>query len=193
MEEGKLKRNLRYWWFPMLFGVLFIIIGIWILSSPKESMTVITRVIGAMALVSGTAQIIFTLLHRRGIPGWGIQLVSGSLDLALGFLLVLKPEVLLKVITFFVGIWLIVNSVLFIIRATEARDAKRSIWSMEMGWGIFLLFLAVVIIWHPLFLGIPIAIWAGMAFVVLGVFRIVVTFRLRRHRLNVLHKADQQE
>jgi uncharacterized membrane protein HdeD (DUF308 family) len=64
---------------------------------------------------------------------------------------------------------------------------------MEMGWGIFLLFLAVIIIWHPLFLGIPIAIWAGMAFVVLGVFRIVVTFRLRKHRLDVLHKADPQE
>jgi uncharacterized membrane protein HdeD (DUF308 family) len=89
MEENKLNRNLQYWWFPMLFGVLFIIIGIWILSSPEESMTVITRIIGALALVSGTAQIIVTLLHRRGIPGWGIQLVSGSLDLALGFLLVL--------------------------------------------------------------------------------------------------------
>ena len=193
MEEKNLNRNLKYWWFPMLFGLFFIIVGIWILRSPKESMITLTRLVGALALVSGTTQIFFTLIHTKRIPGWGIQLVSGGLDLALGFLLVMKPEVLLNIITFFVGIWLIVNAVLFIIKATEARDAKRSLWSAEMGWGIFLLVLAVIIIWHPLFLGIPIAIWAGMAFVVLGVFRIVVAFRLRRHRLHTLHDRDQQE
>jgi hypothetical protein len=39
--------------------------------------------------------------------------------------------------------------------------------------------LAFIFLWHPMILGATFAIWAAIAFILLGVFRITLTFRLR--------------
>ena len=175
------KRRLPYWWVPLLFGVIFILIGIWILRSPAESFEKITKFIGVIILVSGTTQVLFSVTNRKGLPGWGFQLSGGIIDLAIGIILIVNPAILLKIITIFVSVWLIVNSVTIIMRAAESRQAKRAYWKWELILGIILLLLAILFIWHPLFLGFTIAIWTATAFMILGIFRIALTIRLKRH------------
>jgi len=177
-ENGKSP----YWWVPLLFGVVFILIGYWILRSPEESFAKITKFIGLIILVSGSIQLYFTVRNRRGIPGWGFQLAGDLFDLAVGAALLINPSLLLKVITLFVGIWLIANSIAIFMKAAEARKDQHGYWAWEFGLGIFLMVLAVAFLWHPLLLGITIAVWTGLAFIILGIFRITLTFRLRRLR-----------
>ena len=90
-----------------------------------------------------------------------------------------NPSLLLKVITLFVGIWLIANSISVFMKAAEARKDQHKYWTWEFALGIFLMVLAIVFLWHPMLLGISIAVWTGLAFIILGIFRIVLTFRLR--------------
>lgn len=177
------KGQPSYWWVPMLFGVIFIITGIWILRSPVESYEQITKMIGVIILVSGTTQILFTIGNRKAIPGWEFQTVGGLIDLVIGIILILNPAILLKIITLFVGIWLIVNSITLIKRAMEARKVKQNYWKWELGLGLLLLLLAVLFLWHPMMIGFTIAIWSAWAFIILGIFRIALTIRLRRHSL----------
>ncbi|MEA3462154.1 MAG: DUF308 domain-containing protein, partial [Bacteroidota bacterium] len=179
-QEVISDRKSQYWWVPLLFGFAFIGIGYWILRSPEESFEKITKFIGAIILVSGTVQLIFTLMHRRGIPGWGFQLAGDLFDLAVGLALLFNPSLLLKLITLFVGIWLIANSISIFMRAAESRKDQHPYWRWEFALGIFLMVLAAMFLWHPMLLGISIAIWTALAFIILGIFRIVLTFRLRR-------------
>ena len=174
------KKNLTYWWVPLLFGVLFISIGIWVLRSPAESMETITKIIAVIILVSGTAQVFFTISNRQGIPGWGFQLAGGIIDLVIGIILVVDPSILLKIITIFVSVWLIVNSITLILKAEKARKAKRVYRKWELILGVLLLLLALLLFWHPMILGTTIALWTALAFIILGVCRIVLTIRLRR-------------
>ncbi len=67
-------------------------------------------------------------------------------------------------------------------RAIEARQAKREVWKWELTLGVVLLLIAILFIWHPMVLGISIAIWTGMAFIILGLFRIILTFKLRSQK-----------
>lgn len=168
-----------YWWIPLLFGVAFILIGYWILRSPEESFEKITRFIGLIILISGLIQLYFTIRNHSGIPGWGFQLAGDLFDLVVGAALVFNPSLLLKLITLFVGIWLIANSIAIFMKAAESRKDQQRHWAWEFGLGIFLMLLAVAFLWHPLLLGISIAVWTGLAFIILGIFRIVLTFRLR--------------
>jgi len=178
------KRKLTYWWVPLLFGVIFILIGLWILREPAESFDRITKIIGVIILVSGTTQILFTASNRQRIPGWGFQLTGGIIDLIIGIILVLYPSILLKIITIFVGIWLIVNSITIIMRAAEARQAKHTYWKWELTLGAILFLLAILFLWHPMILGSTIAIWTAMAFIILGVFKIALTIRLKRQKVS---------
>jgi len=179
MEQSQSK-NLLYWWFPLLFGVLFVLIGIWILRSPKESFETITKIIGVVIVVSGTTQLLFSVSNRDAISWWGLQLLNGLVDLAIGIILIIYPEVLLKIITIFVGICLIINSVLMIMHSSGARKAGHGYWKWELILGIALIFMAFVFLWHPMILGATIAIWTAIAFILLGISRIALTFRLRR-------------
>lgn len=174
------SRKPLYWWIPLLFGIVFILIGYWILRSPEESFGKITKFIGIIILVSGAVQLFFTLKNRRGTPGWGFQLAGDLFDLAVGAALVVNPTLLLKLITLFVGIWLIANSISIFMKAAEARKDQKSAWTWEFALGVFLMLLAVMFLWHPMLLGISIAIWTGLAFIILGIFRIVLTLRLRK-------------
>lgn len=171
-----------YWWVPLLFGLVFILIGYWILRSPEESFEKITKFIGVIILISGTIQLFFTIQNRRGIPGWGFQLAGDLFDLGVGAALVINPSLLLKLITLFVGIWLVANSIAIFMKAAGARKDQHSYWIWEFALGSFLMLLAVIFLWHPMLLGITIAVWTGMAFIILGIFRIVLTFRLRKLR-----------
>jgi uncharacterized membrane protein HdeD (DUF308 family) len=175
-------RKYSYWWVPLLFGVVFILIGFWILRSPEESFEKITRFIGAMIMVSGSIQLFFTIKYHKGIPGWGFQLAGDIFDLAVGAALLFNPSLLLKLITLFVGIWLIANSISLFMKAAESRKDQHDYWAWEFALGMFLMVLAVFFLWHPMLLGISIAIWTALAFIILGIFRIVLTLRLRSLR-----------
>ena len=181
-DVSELKKS-TYWWVPLLFGVVFVLIGYWILRSPEESFEKITKYIGVIILISGSIQLYFTIRNRRGIPGWGFQLAGDLFDLAVGAALVINPSLLLKLITLFVGIWLIANSIAIFMKAAEARKDQHKYWAWEFALGIFLMLLAVAFLWHPMLLGITIAVWTGLAFIILGIFRIALTFRLRRLRM----------
>ena len=95
--------------------------------------------------------------------------------------LVINPEILLKVVALFVGIWLIVSGINLLVRAREARKVGAGYWKWELGLGITYLALAVIFLWHPMIPGITIAIWSALAFIILGIFRIAWTIRLKRH------------
>lgn len=179
-QEVSTSRKPLYWWIPLIFGIVFVLIGYWILRSPEESFGKITKFIGIIILISGATQLFFTLKNRRGAPGWGFQLAGDLFDLAVGIALVVNPTLLLKLITLFVGIWLIANSISIFMKAAEARKDQKRAWSWEFALGVFLMLLAVMFLWHPMLLGISIAIWTGLAFIILGIFRIVLTFRLRK-------------
>ena len=172
----------RSWWIPMLFGVVFVIIGFLILRSPEESFEKITKFIGVFFLISGTIQLFFTIKNHKGTPGWGFQLAGDLFDLAVGAALVINPSLLLKLIALFVGIWLIANSISIFMKAAEARKDQHKYWTLEFALGLFLMLLAIVFLWHPNLLGISIAVWTGLAFMILGIFRIVLTLRLRKLR-----------
>ncbi len=43
--------------------------------------------------------------------------------------------------------------------------------------GIVLILLAAIFVWHPKVLGITVAFWTALAFISLGIFRIVLVFK----------------
>ena len=92
----------------------------------------------------------------------------------------MNPAVLLKIITIFVAVWLIISGIVVLRRAFEFREDERDIWRWELIFGIVLLLLAILLLWHPMILGLTIAIWTAAAFIALGIFRISMTLRLKK-------------
>jgi len=189
-QEMTAKNKLSYWWVPIIFGLIFIATGIWILGAPAESFEKITMFVGIIILVSGTSGLFISISNRRTIPGWGFQLVGGIIDMAIGLILIVNPEILLKIITILAAIWLTLSGIMVLRQAFNFREGDRDIWRWEMIFGIVLLLLAILLLLHPMILGLTIAIWTAIAFIALGIFRISLTIRLKRQSSDLGQAPD---
>jgi uncharacterized membrane protein HdeD (DUF308 family) len=81
-------------------------------------------------------------------------------------------------ITLFVAFWLVLRGILSIWEAMELRKAGHKNWRRVLFLGVLVLILAIVLIWHPLIIGLTIVFWIALSFISLGIYRIYLAFKL---------------
>jgi uncharacterized membrane protein HdeD (DUF308 family) len=178
--SGNLNKTTTSWWIYLLKGVLLIILGIWMLKMPGESFSALLMVIGLIVAIGGMLETVHALYYRKVLMEWGWSLSAGILDMLIGILLIVNPEAILMLITLFISFWLIMRGVLAVWEAMELRKGGYSHWRWILFLGILTLLLAVILIWHPLVVGLTIIFWIAISFISLGLFRIILAFRRLR-------------
>lgn len=172
------KQN--YWWVLMLAGVLFVILGLWMLFSPLESMRTLITVFGVITLLGGLFEMLFSINNRKRLNGYGAFLFGGVFDVGLGLLLVINPKILLVLITFFISVWIIHRGASKLRTAWQLRRLGDDMWKTNFYYGIALIVLAALLLWHPEIIGITVAFWTALAFILLGGFRVAMALNLKR-------------
>lgn len=93
-------------WFHLLFGVLSIGVGLWIMFEPLQAAATLTWIIGVFLAFIGVIQIIYSIVSRKEQAGW--MLFNGVVDLLLAIIIWVNwPESGLWVIGLFVSIQVI--------------------------------------------------------------------------------------
>lgn len=82
----------RYWWIPMLTGVIALGLGIWCLCSPVTSVPVMAYIFAALICIAGIFNLAFAAFNHRIAPNWGWSLALGLLDLVAGIWMLTLPE-----------------------------------------------------------------------------------------------------
>lgn len=182
MNDPVLKSQKSYWWIPLLSGIALLVFGVWSLSAPLESFKSLTIVFGLLILLSGVFEVYMALKNRTVVFDYLAYLSGGVLNIVLGLLLIANPETLLWLINLIIGFWLIYKGGVQINKAFSLKKQHSSRWKNVLLWGIALLILAAVLLWHPEIIGITIAFWISIAFIVVGVVRIYLALKMRELR-----------
>jgi uncharacterized membrane protein HdeD (DUF308 family) len=66
-----IRESINYWWLILLSGVLLIIVGIWVISSPIESYLSLSLLFAWGILLTGIFEIIFAVSNRKSMDSWG--------------------------------------------------------------------------------------------------------------------------
>ena len=173
------RKLIRSWWAYLLNGILFIVLGIWMLTMPSESFKTFSIIIGIIVGVGGLAEVIFSVRYRKKHEEWIWNTTGGLLDLIIGVLILFDPKVFLVIITLVISISLLVAAVILVRSAVLSnRDGHRS-WTWKLVFGILVFLLAMVLIFRPEVLAVTIMLWMGIAFVSLGVLRVFMAFQIQ--------------
>jgi len=167
------------WWWFLVKGLLFIVVGVAVLSRPLEGYAGLSILFSVCILGIGLVQIIFSLGSRPHFSGWGWTLVSGIIDLAIGFYLLLFPLVTMATLPFIVGFWLMFRSFYIMGVSLDLANQKVGGWGFVFAGGVLLLFFSGFVLYYPAAAAIGIIAWTGAAFLVAGLLSIVVGFKLR--------------
>ncbi len=111
-------------WIYLVAGLISIGVGIALLVWPKETLFVVTILIGWVLLIWGIADIVHALMYRQ-LPWWWMFLIRGFISILLGVWAIRHPGNALEVLVVVVGLWAILMGAVEIIGAFQARHARK--------------------------------------------------------------------
>lgn len=175
----KVKSAVKNWWVHLLMGVLFIIMGIWIWSTPVSSYLALSVFFSVLMFISGLFELIFAISNAKNIDGWGWYLTAAVIDFIIGIILISYPGITATILPFFVAFWVMFKGFSAIGVAIEMKQHKVSAWGWMLFFGIIAIIFAIMIIDNPLIGGLSIVYLTAFAFFSIGIFRIALAFKLR--------------
>jgi len=102
-------------------GVLEILVGVAFVSWPSPTLHVLAIFIGAWVVVSGVFHLLGALANRHAGDSWGLFLVFGLIEVAIGIVLLARPVQTLGLAIAMAGLWAIVAGAFQIVVSFEIK------------------------------------------------------------------------
>ncbi len=182
-----ISKGIKYWYLPLIAGIVFILIAIWTLVAPGATYLALTFLFSFGFIFSGATEIAFSISNRDEMENWGWVLALGIVTLILGFVLFLNPGLSAISLALYIGFLAMLRSFAAISNAVDMRSYGIKNWGWLMFFGIIGVLFSLVLIWNPLLAGLTALIWTGLTFMTIGIFSIFFSLQLRK-----LHKHAEK-
>lgn len=139
----KLKWNL------IVMSVLYLALGIFLLMVPGTALNVVCYALGGVVLLGAVIQLVRYFLVERGIFQSQLTLISGLVCLALGGFLILRSDIVVRILPIVFGLFVIFDSLGRIQNALELRRCEYPSWKGFLLLAVLSIALGVIMIVDP--------------------------------------------
>lgn len=170
-----MRRRSRYGWLELIEGILLILLGIYTLFNPGNTIRGITVVYGILAVITGISDIVFyakTELYVGFAPT--VALISGILSLLAGLMLLMYPNAGELIMTLLLPIWFIAHSVSRLTHLPLVRLAGKFFYYFTMIVNIFGIILGCFMIIWPAIALFSAGFIIGVYLILLGIDSVVM-------------------
>ena len=143
MMGKKLKWNL------ILMSALYLGLGIFLLLVPGTALNVVCYALGAVVLVCAVVQLVRYFAVERGVFQSQLTLISGLVCLGLGAFLIIRSDIVVRILPIVFGLFVIFDSLGRIQNALELRRCQYSSWKGFLLLALLSIVLGVVMIVDP--------------------------------------------
>ena len=163
-------------------GALSIIAGIVLLAWPGRTVVVVVRLVGILFVVTGFGEAIESITGRSKGSYWGLLLLRGLVNLAIGLLMIFWPGVTVVVAVWLLGIDLVVTGVLGLVASTQVpKELGRS--TLVVRSIIAAIIGVVILVWPDVSAGVltgGLAILVGIGLLLFGLVLVASGYRLSK-------------
>ena len=173
----------RYWWLPLVTGLVCLALGIWVILTPNTALPIIAAAFAYCLIFIGIFDAIWGFSTTKYNPSWGWDICLAAIDIIAGFwMLSLDPAQMTMAFLYIVGIWMIFAAFngLGQMFAVSLNNPLATILGVILM--LATLFFSFWIIFNPFGLGIMAWIWVGIALICYGVFKIALGCKLKNFR-----------
>lgn len=184
MIRGKFMDGItRYWWLPVVTGLICLGLGIWTICSPTKALPIIALTFAICLLAVGIVDMIWGFATSKLNPGWGWDICLGIIDIIAGiWMLSLSPAQMTMAFLYIVGIWLI-----FAAFSGLGQIFAVSVFNPFAGILAAILLICALIfsfwlIFNPIGLGVLAWVWVGIALICYGIYKISLGCKIKTIR-----------
>lgn len=170
----------RFWWIPLVTGLICLGLGIWCLCDPTDSLPILAYVFASGLCLAGVLNFVVAFANT-GYYGWGWSLCLGILELICGIWLFCLPgpEITLTFM-YIIGFWILIVAINGICESVMLM-AYNPFWVI---WMILLLFctiaFSIIFIVNPIGTVYVSWIWLGISLIAYGLYRISFAANMQR-------------
>jgi len=172
------KRINNFWWLTLSIGIIYTVVGVMMIKNPLTSFYTLCVIAGIPLIISGIYEIYLAISSRKNNVD-GLLVFSGLIDLGLGLVLVSNPKIILVIVTLLISLLLIFQGIILIRKAVQLKSANPKGWKWVLGIGLVLLLISGILIIKPEIAAKALSIWLGVSFIIFGVYRIFLFFRVK--------------
>lgn len=170
----------RNWWLMALRGLAAILFGVVALIAPGVTVLTLVLFFSAYMLVDGFAGIFAAVRAAQKHERWGLLLIEGLLNLAVGVAAFLMPGAAVWAFVFLLAVWAVVTGVLMVVSAFSLHQHYGR-WWLILGGVISVLF-GLALLVNPSMSAIVLTWWLGAYAIAFGILLLILGFQLRgRH------------
>jgi uncharacterized membrane protein HdeD (DUF308 family) len=168
------------WWFPLIRGILLIILGGYALFRPGMTIGALAQIIGIFVIANGILAIVAGIM--KDIPSRGWSIVRGVLEVLVGAFVFSNPIFVAGITATFLvytlAVAAVLSGVLEIVAAIQDRKQIEGGGWLILGGGLTILF-GVVLLVTPLSFGLFMVRVLGAVAIFSGASLIAFAFRVR--------------
>jgi uncharacterized membrane protein HdeD (DUF308 family) len=165
----------RWWWLLLVTGILWIVIGLFVLQSHYESAVLVGYLVAVWLIFAGVAELVGVSV----ITGWKwLHIALGVLFVLGGIGALLSPFQTFTVLASLIGFFLIVKGTFDFVIALAVRH-EVDLWWMTLTVGILEILLGMWAMGYPGRSAALLIVWIGVGAIIRGIAEIISAFRVR--------------
>jgi uncharacterized membrane protein HdeD (DUF308 family) len=172
MEITAIK-SIRHWWAFLIYGIIFILMGIYLVAAPVSGFAALGFLFGLVILLAGIAELLRVVRDTDSFNR-GFHLIAGIIDVILGVVLITHIAASETIMRIIIGIWFLFRGISML---SFSGIGRRS-WFMVFG-GVVIIIAAALILFNPLFGAVTIILGTAFAFIITGIMNLALAFRLK--------------
>ena len=119
----RFRNFIKRWWITLILGVAILALGVLVFVRPAEPYVTLSVAFGIVILATGISDI-FIGAEAPARTGRGWEIAAGVLEALLGIFVLCKPAVLVALLPFMLGFWIMFRGFTMIGVASDMMDYR---------------------------------------------------------------------
>jgi len=160
-------------------GFILIVLGFGSLLTTDEGINKAALIPGLIITAAGASLAIFAYLAKQNLTKWGWYFVSGLGIMAIGIFILLRPDMVIRVLFVGFGFWFVYQAAMDVMMTKQWKNLPHSNW-WQLALSAFLTFLlGVLIMTNPMQGTLRDTMYLGVILIIAGVISFVTGNNLR--------------
>lgn len=170
----------KYWWLPLVSGIIFIGLGVWCLCDPGPFLSILAYIFAGAIAVAGLFNLFYGICNYDTYHGWGYAVAAGVVEILFSIFLFFIPDPLLAyVFVYGTGLYIIFMAIYSFFESFMAIRQNSGWCAILSILVLCALAFAFIFILGPGAPGLIGWIWIGVSFLCYGAYRILLAIRIK--------------
>jgi len=166
----------RWWWVLLVTGILWIIIGLFVLQAHYDSAVLVGYLVAFWLIFAAVAEFV----EAGVVESWRwVHLAFGVLFVVGGIAALFSPMQTFMVLAALIGIFLVIKGTFDFVFGIVARH-QLDLWWLTMSAGIVEIILGVWAMGYPGRSAALLLLWVGIGAIIRGIAEIVMAFHVHK-------------